>query len=318
MQERWQERRHEKWTVTRALRTSTAALTLLTATAVVYAAPPRTFSTPREAVDALVAGADHNDGAQLLTLFGSEANDMMDSGDPAADQSERAEFARLAHQHLQIEEDSSTPNRVTFVVGDRDWPFPVPLVRRNGRWQFDSAHGRLEILARRVGRNEMTVMEVCRGYVEAQLGYATVDRDANGVLEYAQRIVSTPGKQDGLYQAGASESFVPKGFAAAASTVAPDASGKREPYHGYYFRILKAQGPAAPGGALDYVVKGRMIGGFALVAWPAEYGTTGVKTLIVSHHGIVYEKDLGPQTETLARRMTRFNPDRSWHPIDKE
>jgi len=308
----------ERWIVTRTHLTSKGALMLLAATAVVCAAAPQTFSTPREAVDALIAGAEHNDGAQLLALFGSEANDMMDSGDPTADRSERAEFARLAHERVHIEEDRSTPNRVTFSVGDRDWPFPVPLVRRNGGWQFDVAHGRLEILARRVGRNEMTVMEVCRGYVEAQLGYATVDRDANGVLEYAQRIVSTPGKQDGLYQAGASESLVPKGFAAAATALVPDAAGKREPYHGYYFRILKAQGPAAPGGALDYVVKGKMIGGFALVAWPAEYGVTGVKTLIVSHHGVVYEKDLGPQTETLARRMARFNPDPSWHPIDKE
>jgi hypothetical protein len=307
----------ERWIVTRARRMLTGVLTMA-ATAVVLAAAPQTFGTPREAVDALIAGAEHNDSAQLLALFGSEANDLMDSGDPTADRSERAEFARLAQQRLKIEEDASVPNRVTFSIGDRDWPFPVPLVRRNGRWQFDTAHGRVEILARHVGRNEMTVMDVCRGYVEAQLGYATVDRDGNGVLEYAQRIVGTPGKHDGLYEAGASESLVPKGFAAAAATVTPGVSGKREPYHGYYYRILKAQGPAAPGGALDYVVKGAMIGGFALVAWPAEYGVTGVKTFVVSHHGVVYEKDLGPRTETMARQMTRFNPDKSWHAIDKE
>jgi hypothetical protein len=294
------------------------ALTVLAAAFVVMAAGPQTFATPREAIDALIAGAERNDGAGLLTLFGSEANDLMDTGDPTADAGERAEFARLAHERLQIEEDRSTPNRVTFSVGNRDWPFPVPIVRVNGQWQFDAAHGRVEILARGVGRNEMTVMEVCRGYVEAQFLYATVDRDANGVLEYAQHIVSTPGKEDGLYQAGAAESLVPAGFAAAAATLAPDAAGKREPYHGYYFHVLTGQGPAAPGGALAYVVKGKMIGGFALVAWPAEYGVTGVKTFIVSHHGIVYEKDLGPQTEALARQMTRFNPDASWHAIDKE
>jgi hypothetical protein len=303
--------------LTRVHLMSTGALTLLAA-AVVVAAAPQTFSTPREAVDALIAGAERNDGAQLLALFGSEANDMTDSGDPVADRSERAEFARLAHQRLQIEEDPSTPDRVTFVVGERDWPFPVPIVRLNGRWHFDTAHGRLEILARTVGRNEMTVMEVCRGYVEAQIEYAAVDRDADGILEYAQRIVSRPGKHDGLYEAGGPEGLVSKGFAAAAAAIAPDASGRLEPYHGYYFRILKAQGAAAPGGALDYVVKGKMIGGFALVAWPAEYGVTGVKTLIVSHHGLVYDKDLGPQAGAIAAQMTRFNPDKSWHAIDKE
>jgi len=302
---------------TRSHRLATGAL-LIAATTMAWAAAPQTFSAPKDAIDALVAGAERNDSAQMLAIFGSEANDLLDTGDPTADRSERAEFARLAHERLHVDEDPLTPNRVTFSVGDRDWPFPVPLVRVKGRWQFDTAHGRLEILARRIGRNEMTVMEVCRGYVEAQLDYATVDHDADGVLEYAQRIVSTPGKQDGLYVASASAGVVPQGFAAAAATVAPDASGKREPYHGYYFHVLKAQGPAAPGGALSYVVNGKMIGGFALVAWPAEYGVSGVKTLIVSHHGVVYEKDLGPRTETLARAMTRFNPDTSWHAIDKE
>jgi hypothetical protein len=171
----------------------------------------------------------------------------------------------------------------------------------------------MEVLARRVGRNELNVMEICRGYVEAQLEYASQDRDKDGALEYAQTISSSPGKQDGLYSDNA-PSLVSKAFAAAAGA----GTAKPEPYHGYYFRVLKAQGPDAAGGALDYVVKGNMIGGFALVAYPAEYGVSGVQTFIINHEGILYGKDLGPNTPVLARQMTRFNPDKSWRRFDLE
>jgi hypothetical protein len=219
---------------------------------------------------------------------------------------------------LKVEPDHDNPNRATIVVGDQNWPFPVALIHKNGQWSFDAANGRVEILARRVGRNELAAIDVCRAYVEAQMEYASRDRDGDGNLEYAQRIISSPGKKDGLYYEGEPENFAPKSFADAAAVLMQGQGKKPVPYHGYFFHILKAQGPDAQGGATDYVVKGEMIGGFALVAWPAEYGVSGVQTLIVNHRGIVYEKDLGPQTATLARQMTRFNPDKTWKPVAGE
>jgi hypothetical protein len=176
----------------------------------------------------------------------------------------------------------------------------------------------VEVLARRIGANELNAIEVCRGYVEAQMSYAERDRNAHGTLEYAQHILSAPGKKDGLYFEGESETLVPKSFGNAAAVMLAAQGKKPQPYHGYFFHILKAQGPAAEGGAMDYMVKGNMIGGFALVAWPAEYGVSGVNTLMVSHHGMVYEKDLGPTTSVLARQMTRFNPDKGWKKVTGE
>ena len=272
----------------------------------------RTFQTPQEAIQATIDAAERNDSAALLQLFGPGGKDIVESGDPAEDKESRAEFARSAHEKLQIEQDPFNPDRVAFAVGEQDWPFPVPLVREDGKWRLDAVSGRLEILARRVGRNELNTMEICRGYVEAQLEYASQDRDRDGVLEYAQTIASSPGKQDGLYSDEAAQNPVSKAFRAAAGGAKP------EPYHGYYFRVLKAQGPEATGGAFDYVVKGKMIGGFALVAWPAEYGVSGVQTFIIDHQGLLYGKDLGINTRALARQMTRFNPDRSWRRVELE
>lgn len=289
--------------------------------AVLNAAPQsgqQTFATPRDAAQAIIDAADHNDTAALLKLFGGGGKDIVESGDPAEDKASRAEFARLSRQKLQVSQDPSNPDRAILSIGSQDWPFPVPLVRQSGRWYFDSAAGRIEILAHRVGENEVNAVEVCRGYVEAQMEYAARDRNGDGVLQYAQRIVSSPGKQDGLYTQGATESLVPKAFANAALADAAQGGRKLDRYHGYYFAILKVQGPDAPAGALNYVVRGKMIGGFALVAWPAEYGVSGVKTFIVNHRGIVYEKDLGPNTAASARQMTRFNPDKSWKPVEKE
>jgi hypothetical protein len=221
----------------------------------------------------------------------------------------------LAHEKLEINPDRGRTDAMIVSVGEQAWPFPVRLVQKDGKWSFDSAHGKLEVLARRVGRNEMTAMEICRGYVEAQLAYSEQDYDKDGILEYAQKIVSSPGKHDGLYWDGAE--IVPKAFAAAAESFA-ESGGKREPYHGYYFRVLKAQGPDAKGGAFSYVVKGEMIGGFALIAWPAEYGVSGIRSYIVNHHGVVYERDLGPSTGSIARQMASFNPDKSWKPCEHE
>jgi hypothetical protein len=276
----------------------------------------RTFATPQEAIQAVIDAAERDDSAALLQLFGPNGKDILESGNPVQDKESRADFARSAREKLEVEQDPTNPDRVTFAVGQQDWPFPVPLVRsKDGKWRLDPVTGRLEILARRVGRNELNVMEICRGYVEAQLEYSLQDRDKDGVLEYAQTISSSTGKQDGLYSEDAT-SLVSKAFAAAASSGI--GTTKAEPYHGYYFRILKAQGPDATGGALDYVVRGNMIGGFALVAWPAEYGVSGVETFIINHEGVLYGKDLGMNTAVLAHQMTRFNPDKSWHRFDLE
>lgn len=277
-----------------------------------------TFATPEEAIHAVGDAAEHNDTAALLKLFGPGGKDLVQSADDAGAREDRANFARMLHEKLQVERDAANPSRVTFAVGKEDWPFPIPLVRNKaGKWYFDADSGKTEVLARRVGRNELNAIEVCRGYVEAQMQYANVDHDGDGNLEYAQKLISSAGKQDGLYWEGASGSLVPRAFANAAEAVA-EGGKKHEAYHGYFYRILKSQGAAADGGAMNYVVKGEMIGGFALVAWPAEYGVTGVKTFIVNHKGIVYEKDLGPSTPTLARQMIQFNPDKSWRPVEKE
>lgn len=281
------------------------------------AAGPRAFATPEEAAKALVDAAAKNDSAAMLKLFGPEGKDIVETGDPASEKENRAAFARRAGEKLHVEVDASNPNRAIVYVGQDDWPLPVPLVRKGGQWRFDTAHGRVEVLARRIGRNEISAVEVCRGVVEAQMEYAAHDRDSSGALQYAQRILSTPGKKDGLYWEGQSDNLVPKSFTDAAAVLLTGQGKKPVPYHGYFFHILKAQGPDAEGGAMDYVVKGKMIGGFALVAWPAEYGVSGVKTFIVNHHGTVYSKDLGAATPTAARALTRFNPDKTWKKVQE-
>ena len=299
---------------------NTLALAGVLALAAIPAAPQgnqRTFATPADAAHALVEACEHNDTSAMMKVLGADSKDIVESGDAAEDKAGRAEFARLAREKMNVEVVKGEPDRATLVVGSQDWPFPVPMVRKSGQWHFDASAGRMEILARRIGRNETTAIDVCRGYVEAQMEYAARDRSADGVLQYAQKIMSTPGKKDGLYWEGEPENLVPKSFAEASAAMF--AEGKKPvPYHGYYFHILKAQGAEAPGGALDYVVKGKMIGGFALIAWPAEYGVSGVQTFVVSHHGVVYEKDLGSTTTTLARQVTRFNPDKTWKAVTGE
>src|SRR5580658_3202520 len=295
---------------------SFAAALVAAAATLLPAAGERTFSSPQEAAQALIDAADKNDTEALLKLFGPEGRAIVISGDAAEDKNGRAEFARLAHEGMHI--DQQHASRAIIEVGSEKWPFPVPLVRKNGQWMFDSAQGKMEVLARRVGRNELNAIDVCRGYVEAQMEYAARDRDADGILEYAQTILSAPGKKDGLYWEGESETLVPKSFAEAAAVILAARGKKAQPYHGYFFHILKAQGPDAEGGAMNYVVKGKMIGGFALVAWPAEYGVSGVNTLIVNQSGMVYEKDLGPTTGVLARQMTQFNPSKGWQKVTGE
>lgn len=302
-----------------AARTWTAAVVLAAGmTGIPGAAQPgqRTFATPQEAAQALVEAAAGNDTAAMLRIFGPAGKDIVQSGDAAADKEGREKFAALAHQKMEVELDRDK-DRATLIVGPDAWPLPVPMVLEKGQWHFDSAVGRVEVLARRVGRNELTAIEICRAYVEAQTEYAAHDRTTSGVLQYAQKILSSPGKKDGLYWEGEPDTLVPKSFADASAAML--AQGKKPTaYHGYYFHILKAQGPEAEGGAMDYVVNGKMIGGFALIAYPAEYGVSGIKTFQVNHAGKVYEKDLGPSTGVLGRQTLRFNPGKGWKVVTGE
>jgi len=294
----------------------TIALTQTVSYSLVSGSPgsPQTFATPKDAVEAVVQACEKNDTQALLTIFGSEGAEIVQSGDPADDTANRAEFVKRVHEKYKLVQDTTNPDKMIVSVGKGDWPFPVPLVRKDNVWYFDSADGAQEILARRIGANELDAVEICRGYVEAQFEYAQAHRNS-GVPVYAQKIVSSPGTQDGLYwETGPDgvECQVPKGLAKAATSMSVNA---QEPYHGYYFRVLTAQGSAARGGVVNYIVNGSMIGGFALIAWPAEYGVSGVQTFVVNHEGTVYEADLGSETGRSAAEVTDFNPDASWSPF---
>ena len=271
---------------------------------------PKTFSTPEQAKDALIQAAGTGLDA-VRDLMGAGSVDILRTGDPIEDQNQLAKFRERAKGKSSLQPDEMNPDRETLLLGDEEYPFAVPLVRKNGSWYFDVAEGKAEIRRRTIGANELDAMEVCRGYVEAQEMYAEVDRDGNGVLEYAQKVASTPGKKDGLYWPG-DDSPISGAVAQAIAQGYAAPGGTPKGYHGYFAKILLAQGPDAPGGTQDYVVHGLMIGGFALVAWPIEYGVSGIMTFIVNQDGVVYEKDLGPQTSSLAKAMTKFNPDKTW------
>ncbi len=270
----------------------------------------QTFGSPEEARDALVqAAAAGLDGVRAL--FGPAGADVLRTGDEVQDKMALERFNRLAAEKIQLEPDPMDPDRVTVLVGVAEWPIAVPIAKKNGRWCFDLVEGKAEIRRRTIGGNELDAIEICRGYVEAQQLYAQTDWDHDGVLQYARKIVSSEGKKDGLYWPG-EDSPVAAGFAKATMEGYVATPGTPKPYHGYYYKVLLGQGPEAGGGALEYVVHGVMIGGFALVAWPAEYRVSGIKTFLVNHEGVVYEKDLGPQTNAIAKAMTKFNPDKSW------
>jgi len=280
------------------------------------AAAQKRFATPKEAADALIAAARSFDTAALTEILGKDGKSMVVTEDHVADQNRAATFAARAGEKSSISQDPKKPNVATLVVGSDDWPLPIPIVRKGSSWLFDSKKGRQEVLHRRIGANELDAIQICRGYVEAQLEYASERRDGSGLNQYAQRIVSTPGRRDGLawrLADGTWEGPVGEGIA---RVIAEGHMDRYEPYHGYYFKVLKGQGPAAPMGEMDFLVKGVMIGGFALVAAPAEYAVTGVKTFIVGHSGTVYEKDLGPKSVEAFRKMERFNPDKSWHAVE--
>ncbi len=281
------------------------------------AATQRTYATARAAADALIAAAADYDVAALKEILGPAGVDLVVTSDPVQDRNDGADFAAMAHEKTEIVVDPKNANRATLVIGDKDWPSPLPIVRKNGKWFIDAKAGRQEILNRRIGRNELDAIDVCHGFVEAQHEYAYQKHNGSGVNEYAQRIISTPGKQDGLVWRNPDGTYGGPLSEETAEAIAEGYSDKSRPYHGYYFKVLKGQGPAARLGQIDFVVNGVMIGGFALVAAPADYRVTGVKTFIVSHDDVVYEKDLGKNTLEAFRAMEAFNPDKGWTPVQE-
>ncbi len=278
------------------------------------AGKPATFKTPEEAAEALILAAEKFDVAAFQRIFGTDAQDIILTGEPAHDKEVANAFAAQARTKNSLTIDPTNKSRAYLMVGSEEWPFPVPVVKRSGLWVFDTAAGRQELLYRRIGGNELDAIEVCRGYVEAQHEYALKPQD--GVNQYAQRVISTPGKQDGLAWQNADgtwEGPIGENVARAIER----GYGPGDAYHGYYFKVLTGQGPAAPLGEMDFVVKGIMIGGFALIATPSQYGVTGVKTFMVSHDGVVYEKDLGTDTLEKAKKIERFNPDKTWDVVSE-
>lgn len=299
-----------------ALATLALALVLAFASFPTYGTttPQKTFATPQAAADALIQAAGTYDLPVLEQILGSDSEDLLKSEDPVRDKNNAAEFATKARQKTQVTVDPKNPNRATVIVGDDDWPLPIPIVKKGAEWSFDTSAGRDEMLLRRIGSNELDAIEICRGYVDAQFEYALTKHDNAEVNQYAQKIISSPGKHDGLVwynPDGTLGGPISEGIAKALNEGYTD---KSKPYHGYYFKILKGQGPAAPLGEMNFVVEGAMIGGFALAAAPAEYRVTGVKTFIVSYEGIVYQKDSGPDTLKIFGQMELYNPDKTWTP----
>ncbi len=273
----------------------------------------KAFSTPQDAAQALIKAASVYDVPALLAILGPDAEDLVASDDPVQDRSRAAAFVAKAREKNAVEVDPGDPARATLVVGSDEWPLPIPIVSVEGNWYFDSAAGRDEMLRRRIGANELDVISICRGYVEAQREYASEIHDGAAVNQYAQRIISTEGKHDGLAWRNPDGTWGgPVGSSVARAI--EQGYAERKPFHGYYFKVLEGQGPSARLGQLDYFIDGAMIGGFALVAWPAEYRVTGVKTFIVSYDGIVYQKDLGPNTPAIVAAMDRYDPDKTWKP----
>jgi hypothetical protein len=273
----------------------------------------QTFQTPDEAAIALASAVKSGAKQDILKVLGVDGEDIVDSGDDVADADARHQFTSSydAQHAIKVE-----GKRATLFIGDDDFSFPIPLIHTKTGWEFDTAEGRKEILYRRIGRNELDTIQTCLAFVDAQDEYSEKDH-GDGVGAYAQRIVSSPGKQDGLYWKSDSNDSPLGALAAEATAEGYKAGREPQPYHGYYYRVLTGQGQNAPGGALSYVIKGKMIGGFALVAWPAEYGNSGVMTFMVSHAGVVYQKDLGEDSETIAKRMMWFDPDHSWTQLEE-
>lgn len=284
------------------------------------AARQQSFPSPEEGVRVLMDAAKNNDTASLLQVLGPEAQPFINTGDAVSDQASRARFVQAYEEAHTFVPAGDT--KVILQMGNDAWPFPIPLVKDNTSWRFDSKEGKEEILNRNIGRNELDVIQVCLAYVDAQREYYGLGTGPNGMLQYAQKFLSVPGKHDGLYwPTKAAERPSPLGALVARARAEgysgrQGADGQPRPFHGYVFRILTAQGPDAPGGAYNYVVRGHMIGGFAMVARPASYGDSGVMTFLVSHDGKVFQKDLGEATPRIVSAMKAFNPDSTWQAAD--
>jgi len=276
----------------------------------------KSYLTPEKAAQALIQAAEPYNANALMEILGPGSRDLVASEDPVDDKNRAAAFAALAREKNSVTVDSRN-GRAELVVGNENWPLPIPIVKRNGNWYFDSKGGHREILFRRIGENELNAIRICRGFVEAQNEYSLAKHDNSTLNQYAQRIISTPGRQDGLAWQNSDGSWAgPVGEQA--GKVLEQGYSQGQPYHGYFFKVLKGQGPAAPLGEMNFVVNGVMIGGFALVAAPAQYRVTGVQTLMVSHDGIVYQKDFGVNTLSIFKSMERFNPDKTWSPTNDE
>lgn len=288
------------------------------ATSAATATSPRKFDTPQQAADVLIEAADKFDEGALAEIFGPGGDDIVFSGELPQDRKHAADFVAQAREKRSVTVDPKTGNRAFLLVGSEDWPFPVPLVKQSDKWSFDAKAGWHELLYRRIGANELDAIAICRGYVEAQQEYALQPHEGYDVNQYAQLIVSMPGKQDGLAWQNADGTWGGPIGEKIARAIEQGYTSSAEPYHGYFFKVLKGQGPAAPLGEMDFMVKGVMIGGFALVAAPAEYRVTGVRTFIVSHDGVVYDQDLGPDTLDKFQKMELYNPDKSWTLVPDE
>ncbi|EAQ33615.1 hypothetical protein NB311A_16469 [Nitrobacter sp. Nb-311A] len=272
------------------------------------------FSSPEDAAVGLAAAVKTGTTSAILKVLGRQAEDLVESGDSVADEETRERFLSAYEAKHTIKDEGD--KKATLILGADEFPFPIPLVKKKDAWTFDTAAGRAEILYRRIGRNELDAIQTSLAFVDAQNEYAEKDRTGEGVGVYAQRIVSSPGKKDGLFWRDDRDPSPLGELAARASSEGYKVDGQGAPYHGYFFRILRGQGPNAQGGAFDYVVKRKMIGGFALIAYPAEYGNSGVMTFMVNHAGTVFQKDLGKKTKLLAERIQLFGPDRTWKKVE--
>jgi hypothetical protein len=280
------------------------------------AAEQKTFATPDEAVDALLAALKADDDAALLAIFGDKHKNLVVTSDRAANSASRANAVAAMQTYRLLEEQGK--DRRVLLIGDQAWPVPIPLVKSGERWRFATEEGENEIFNRRIGANERNAIFALQAYLDAQKEYASRDRNGDGVLQYAQRLASTPGKHDGLYwpaDAAKGEEMSPFGPLVAESAAYLKGRKAGDPYRGYHFRILTQQGKSAPGGAYSYVINGRMIAGFAMVAYPDQYGESGVMTFIVSHSGRIFEKDLGKSSEAIGAKMTAFDPGAGWHEV---
>jgi len=277
--------------------------------------PERTFATPEEAATALIAAAEQFNVPELKAILGPAGEPLVATVDTVADRNHAADFAAEARAQQRLEYDSARTSAV-LNVGLEDWPMPIPIVERDGRWFFDASAGAEEILRRRIGQNELDAITVAEGFVAAEREYASARRDGSLINQYAQRIISTPGTQDGLAWQAADGTWEGPVGEAIAKVIAEGYSDRSQPFHGYYYKVLKGQGPAAPLGAMDFRVGGAMIGGFALVAAPAEYGATGIQTFLVGWDGTVYQQDFGDTTLETFRTMELYNPDSTWTPVE--